>query len=176
MRTYRNFIDGRFVEPQSDSFSEVNNPATSAIIAHVSLASQDDALSAVEAASRAQKKWRALTSIERGEHLRRFADAIVERAPQIGAALALESGKSVADSENEARYAADITRYHAEWARRIEGEVIPSDTPNENLVLHREPIGVVACLIPFNYPGVYPAAQDRARADHRQCGRRAAEQ
>ncbi|MEA3127944.1 MAG: lactaldehyde dehydrogenase / glycolaldehyde dehydrogenase, partial [Caballeronia sp.] len=155
MRTYRNFIDGRFVEPQSDSLADVadvDNPATSAIIARVTLASHDDALSAVEAASRAQKKWRALTAIERGEHLRRFADAIVERAPQIGAALALESGKSVADSENEARYAADITRYHAEWARRIEGEVIPSDTPNENLVLHREPIGVVACLIPFNYP------------------------
>ena len=152
MRTYRNFIDGRFVESQSDSFADVDNPATSAVIARVTLASQDDALSAVEAASRAQRKWRALTAIERGEHLRRFADAIVERAPQIGAALALESGKSVADSENEARYAADITRYHAEWARRIEGEVIPSDTPNENLVLHREPIGVVACLIPFNYP------------------------
>ena len=76
MRTYRNFIDGRFVEPQSDSFAEVDNPATSAIIARVTLASQDDALSAVEAASRAQKKWRALTAIERGEHLRRFADAI----------------------------------------------------------------------------------------------------
>ena len=152
MRTYRNFFDGRFVEPQSDSHFEVDNPATSAVIARVSLASQDDALSAVEAASRAQKKWRALTAIERGEHLRRLADALVERAPQIGAALALESGKSVADSENEARYAADITRYHAEWARRIEGELIPSDTPNENLVLHREPIGVVACLIPFNYP------------------------
>ena len=109
MRTYRNFIDGHFVEPQSQSqsqsqsaaFSDVDNPATSAVIARVTLASKDDALSAVEAASRAQKKWRALTAIERGEHLRRFADAIVERAPQIGAALALESGKSVADSENE---------------------------------------------------------------------------
>ena len=45
-----------------------------------------------------------------------------------------------------------MTRYHAEWARRIEGEIIPSDSPNENLMLHREPMGVVACLIPFNYP------------------------
>jgi lactaldehyde dehydrogenase/glycolaldehyde dehydrogenase len=106
----------------------------------------------VEAASRAQRTWRALPDIDRGEHLRRFADAIAKRAPAIGAALALESGKSADDAANEARYAADITRYHAEWARRIEGELIPSDTPNENLVLHREPIGVVACLIPFNYP------------------------
>ena len=152
MRTYRNFIDGRLIDSSSDRFADVDNPATAEIVARVTLASEDDALAAVEAASRAQKTWRKLSSIKRGEHLRRFADAIVERAPQIGAALALESGKSLADSENEARYAADITRYHAEWARRIEGEVIPSDTPNENLVLHREPIGVVACLIPFNYP------------------------
>src|SRR5580658_3459539 len=131
MRTYRNFFDGRFVEPQSDSHFEVDNPATSAIIARVSLASHDEALATVEAASRAQKAWRALPDIERGEHLRRFADAIAKRAPAIGAALALESGKSADDAANEARYAADITRYHAEWARRIEGELIPSDTPNE---------------------------------------------
>jgi lactaldehyde dehydrogenase / glycolaldehyde dehydrogenase len=152
MRTYRNFIDGRFSESNTDSVIEVDNPATSRVIARVSAASRDDALRAVEAASRAQKAWKRLSSIERGEHLRRFADAITARASEIGAALALESGKSADDARNEALYAADITRYHAEWARRIEGEVIPSDTPNENLVLHREPIGVVACLIPFNYP------------------------
>jgi lactaldehyde dehydrogenase / glycolaldehyde dehydrogenase len=152
MRTYRNFIDGRFAESNTHSVIEVDNPATSGIVAGVSAASRDDALRAVEAASRAQKAWKRLSSIERGEHLRRFADAITARADEIGAALALESGKSADDARNEALYAADITRYHAEWARRIEGEVIPSDTPNENLVLHREPIGVVACLIPFNYP------------------------
>src|SRR5580698_8445832 len=152
MRTYRNFIDGRFSESNTDSVIEVDNPVTSRVIARVSAASRDDALRAVEAASRAQKAWKRLSSIERGEHMRRFADAITARASEIGAALALESGKSASDAENEARYAADITRYHAEWARRIEGELIPSDTPNENLVLHREPIGVVACLIPFNYP------------------------
>ena len=58
----------------------------------------------------------------------------------------------VLSMHDEAVYAGQITRYHAEWARRIEGEVIPSDTPDENLLLFREPIGVVACLIPFNYP------------------------
>ncbi|WP_144114055.1 aldehyde dehydrogenase family protein, partial [Paraburkholderia sp. BCC1886] len=104
------------------------------------------------AASEAQRAWRLLPAASRAELLRKFADAITERAPRIGAALALESGKSLEDATNEARYAAEITRYHAEWARRIEGETIPSDSPNENLFLHREPIGVVAALIPFNYP------------------------
>jgi lactaldehyde dehydrogenase/glycolaldehyde dehydrogenase len=93
-----------------------------------------------------------LTSVERGVHLHALADALVARKDAIGAALALESGKSLEDATFEAVYAAEVTHYHAEWARRIEGEIIPSDSPNENLMLHREPLGVVACLIPFNYP------------------------
>ena len=72
-----------------------------------------------------------LTSIERGQCLNLLADKIIERAPIIGSVLALESGKSLEDATNEAIYAAEVTRYHAGWARRIEGEIIPSDTPNE---------------------------------------------
>jgi lactaldehyde dehydrogenase/glycolaldehyde dehydrogenase len=152
MHAYRNFIDGQFAAPSQDTFIEVLDPATGTRAARVDSASQEEALRAVEAASRAQKAWRRLPSVERAAHLRAFAGAIVAHADEIGAALALESGKSPADARNEALYAAEITRYHAEWARRIEGELIQSDSPDENLVLHREPIGVVACLIPFNYP------------------------
>jgi lactaldehyde dehydrogenase/glycolaldehyde dehydrogenase len=107
---------------------------------------------ACDAAAKAQKLWRKRTAIDRAEMLRKMADSLVAHKNAIGNALALESGKSLEDAENEAVYAAEVTRYHAEWARRIEGEVIPSDSVNENLVLHREPMGVVACLIPFNYP------------------------
>jgi lactaldehyde dehydrogenase/glycolaldehyde dehydrogenase len=152
MRLDRNFINGQFVEPASDECIPICNPATEALVGHVSAASRDEAIAAVEAAAAAQKAWRRLTSVERAACLHRIADALTGAAPAIGAALAAESGKSVADATAEAVYAAEITRYHAEWARRIEGEVIPSDSPDENLVLHREPIGVVACLIPFNYP------------------------
>jgi lactaldehyde dehydrogenase/glycolaldehyde dehydrogenase len=152
MRLDRNFANGVFIEPASDELIAVYNPATGAAIAHVTGATQAEAIAAVDAAAAAQKGWRKLPSAERAVYLHKLADALTECAPSIGAALALESGKSVADATNEAIYAGQITRYHAEWARRIEGEVIPSDTRDENLVLHREPIGVVACLIPFNYP------------------------
>lgn len=148
----RNFVNGHFIEPASDTLIAVYNPATEALIGQVCAATAEEAIAAVEAAAAAQKVWGKLTSIERAQHLRAFADALDACAPAIGVALAAESGKSVADASNEARYAAEITRYHAEWARRIEGEIIPSDTPDENIFLHREPIGVVACLIPFNYP------------------------
>ncbi|MBY4801087.1 aldehyde dehydrogenase [Burkholderia cepacia] len=152
MRTERNYVNGRFVAPESDAFIVVHNPATEAPFARVPAATPADALAAVDAAAAAQKAWRKLPSAERAAYLHRFADALTARAPEIGAALAQESGKSVEDASNEAVYAGQITRYHAEWARRIEGEIIPSDTPDENLFLQREPIGVVACLIPFNYP------------------------
>jgi len=152
MRLERNFVNGHFIEPASDALIAVHNPATEALVGHVSAATADEATAAVDAAAAAQKLWGKLTSIERADHLRAFADALEACAENIGQALAAESGKSVSDASNEALYAAQITRYHAEWARRIEGEIIPSDSPNENLFLHREPIGVVACLIPFNYP------------------------
>ncbi|MFP3493056.1 aldehyde dehydrogenase [Pseudomonas sp. SIMBA_059] len=152
MQFERNFYNGQFVEPASDALIAVYNPADETLAGHVSAASADEAIAAVEAAAVAQKTWGKLTSIERAEHLRALADALDSHAVAIGTALARESGKSVSDASNEARYAAQITRYHAEWARRIEGEIIPSDTPDENLFLQREPIGVVACLIPFNYP------------------------
>ncbi|KSR38167.1 aldehyde dehydrogenase [Pseudomonas aeruginosa] len=152
MRIDQNFIDGRFHDSSVEERIAVFDPATEACIAEVPAASEVEVLSAVEAAQRAQREWARLPAIERGEYLRRFAEAIERNAASIGAALARESGKSVQDATNEAIYAAQVTRYHAEWARRIEGEVIPSDSRDETILLQREPIGVVACLIPFNYP------------------------
>ncbi|NBF10910.1 aldehyde dehydrogenase [Pseudomonas sp. Fl4BN1] len=152
MRLERNFVNGHFIEPASDALIAVYDPATETSVGQVSAATQEEATAAVVAAAKAQKPWAALTSIQRGDYLRALADALEARAEAIGQALAAESGKSLLDASNEARYAAQITRYHAEWARRIEGEIIPSDSPDEKLFLHREAIGVVACLIPFNYP------------------------
>jgi len=152
MKNYLNFINNQWVAADDGASISVSNPATEEIVGLVSAASAEQAIQACDVAASAQRAWRKLTSIERGHHLHNLAQAIEARKAAIGQALALESGKSLEDATNEAVYAAEITRYHAEWARRIEGEIIPSDSPSENLMLHREPMGVVACLIPFNYP------------------------
>lgn len=152
MNTYANLIHNQWVSNPSAPAIAVHNPANGTRIGQVSSANAEQVLQAAESAGQAQRGWGRLPATERGQQLRRLADALVARKAAIGAALALESGKSLEDSENEAVYAAEVTRYHAEWARRIEGEIIPSDSPDENLMLHRVPIGVVACLIPFNYP------------------------
>ncbi|MEP4557450.1 aldehyde dehydrogenase [Cobetia amphilecti] len=152
MRTDKNFINNEFVASSQGEMISVYNPATEALVGQVQAATTDEALEAVSIAAKAQKDWRAKTSTERAGYMHKLAEALMARKDVIGQALADESGKSLEDATNEAVYAADITRYHAEWARRIEGEIVPSDTPNESLLLQREPIGVVACLIPFNYP------------------------
>ncbi len=152
MQHYRNFIGGQFCEPTTASRIEVRNPADGAVFAAVAEADEATVIDAVAQAAAAQKLWRALPAIQRGDALRRLADAIEKHAGRIGEALARESGKSLADATGEAIYGAELMRYHAEWARRVEGEIIESDTPNETLLLKREPIGVVACLIPFNFP------------------------
>lgn len=152
MGPYRNFSGGRFIESASAAMIEVRNPATAQVFASVPAATDDEARAAVDAAARAQHAWAALPAIQRGDALRRLAAALESRAEHIGAALAKESGKSLADATAEVIYGAELMRYHAEWARRIEGEVIESDNAGETLLLKRTPIGVVACLIPFNYP------------------------
>ncbi|MBH0095414.1 aldehyde dehydrogenase [Psychrobacter sp. NZS113] len=152
MKMEQNFINNEFVHSANLSTISVYNPTNEELIAHVPSATSEEAIHAVAVAAEAQKSWRKLTSIERAGYLHKLADALLQHKHLIGTALAEESGKSLEDATNEAVYASDITRYHAEWARRIEGEIIPSDSPSENLLLQREPIGVVSCLIPFNYP------------------------
>lgn len=147
-----NYLDGDFAAPGAGLVISVDNPASGTLVGKMVGATPEQIEQAVVAAARAQREWARLPSAERGALLRRLADALQAEASTVGEVLARESGKSLDDARNEVIYAAEITRYHAEWARRIEGEVIPSDSADETILLQREPIGVVACLIPFNYP------------------------
>jgi lactaldehyde dehydrogenase / glycolaldehyde dehydrogenase len=130
----------------------VTNPATGQCCATVELASVAEVTAAVHSADLAQRAWRQRPAIERAECLRAMANALLAQTEAIATALAEETGKSLDDARAEVHYGAEIVRYHAEWARRIEGEIIPSDNPREKLFLHREPLGVVVALIPFNFP------------------------
>ncbi|WP_440226343.1 aldehyde dehydrogenase family protein, partial [Corynebacterium striatum] len=88
MQFERNFYNGQFVEPASDALIAVYNPANETLVGHVSAATAGEAIAAVDAAAVAQKTWGKLTSIERAEHLRAFADALDSHAEAIGTALA----------------------------------------------------------------------------------------
>ena len=77
---------------------------------------------------------------------------MLEYQQELGALLCKEQGKTLAQACGEAGGAAGLIGYHAEWAKRVEGDVVSSDNANENVFIYKEPIGVIGCIIPWNFP------------------------
>lgn len=150
-RTYRNYIDGVFVDATT-SLIDVTNPATGAIIARVPDSSQEDVDKAVKAARKAQGDWERRAAIERAGYLRQISAKIRENRAALADVLVKEQGKVQGLAQVEVDFTADYIDYMAEWARRIEGEVLTSDRPNETMLLLRKPVGVVAGILPWNFP------------------------
>ncbi len=107
---------------------------------------------ALAGARAAQKAWSAKPAIERAGYLRRIASKLRENVAHLARTITLEQGKISALAEVEVNFTADYLDYMAEWARRIEGEIITSDRPGENIFLFRKPLGVVAGILPWNFP------------------------
>lgn len=147
---YQNYIDGRFL-PAAESFL-VHNPATGEALARVPASSREDVDQAIAAARRAQKAWARKPAIERAGYLRRIATKLREQAPRLAQTIVAEQGKIRGLAEVEVNFTADYLDYMAEWARRIEGEIITSDRANEQIFLLRKPLGVVAGILPWNFP------------------------
>ena len=153
MTTYENFIAGKFVRGNDEGRTiPVFNPATEEEIARVPESSEAEIDRAIEAATRAQKKWAKLAAVERGKHLRELAAKVREKTDFLARVITEEQGKPLGLAKVEVEFTADYLVYMAEWARRIEGEILTSDRPNEHIFLFRQPIGVVAGILPWNFP------------------------
>jgi lactaldehyde dehydrogenase/glycolaldehyde dehydrogenase len=150
--TYRMFIDGQFVESSSGKTISVINPSNEEFIAEVPSGTAADADAAVLAAEKAQKSWAKKPAIERAGHLREIAQLVRARADEIAHCLSQEQGKILGLAKVEASFTADYFDYMAEFARRYTGEVIQSDRPNENILMFKLPIGVIAGILPWNFP------------------------
>ncbi len=148
----QNFVGGRFRDADRAEAIDVRNPATGAVIGACPDTPAALVREAVLAAKAAQPEWAALPPILRAGHLRRLAAAIRDRQARIARVIAEEQGKLIGLAEVEVAFTADYIDYMAEWARRIEGEIIPSDRMGETILLFRKPIGVVAGILPWNFP------------------------
>lgn len=127
--------------------------ATSAPAEHARRAPrEEETAAAIAAAKAAQPAWAALPNIERAGCLRKIAALLRDRADEFADMLVVEQGKTRGLATVEANFTADYLDYMAEWARRIEGEVIPSDRAGEMILLTRRPIGVVGGILPWNFP------------------------
>lgn len=147
-----NFIGGCFVNGRSFDSIAVYNPARDMVISQIPDSDADLVDHAVQSARKAQKAWAPLPALQRARHLRQIAAKIRENAVRIADTIVEEQGKIRDLARVEVEFTADYMDYTAEWARRIEGEIVPSDRVGENIFLFRKPIGVIGGILPWNFP------------------------
>lgn len=150
------YIDDQWVEASDGTWISIRNPGTGEEIDKVPKATLQDVERAVNAAQRGKQAMRQLTALQRYEILTRIAQAIDERVGELGRLLARENGKPITQTRAEVAVTASIFRNFAEEAKRIFGRVMPVDAVRGNerhfAITIRQPLGVVAAIVPFNYP------------------------
>ena len=143
-------INGEWVTT-SDSL-EVDNPATGEVIATIPQLDADAVNQAVTAANDAFKLWRKKTPAERGELVRKWYELMVEHTDELATIMTTEQGKPLAEAKGEIAYAASYVKWFAEEAMRINGEILPAGTPDTQIRVSRDPVGVCAAITPWNFP------------------------
>ncbi len=150
VKRYEMLIDGEFVE--SKKYFEVASPSTEEVLSEAPSCTADDVNAAVAAADRAQKPWAKLPAIRRAEHLREIAALMRANREHLARVITAEQGKILSLAQIEVDASTGYVEYMAEFARRYEGEIINSDRPGENILLFKMPIGVIAGILPWNFP------------------------
>jgi lactaldehyde dehydrogenase / glycolaldehyde dehydrogenase len=154
LKQYKAYIQGQFVESSEQAYMDVVYPATQEVIAKVPACTKEDTEKALASAKEAFRSWKKLSSYQRAEYVRELLHLMreEENLMRIAKAITQEMGKPVAAAKSEAFYAADLGEYQAQWARRIEGGSVDSDNSNEKILFYKEPLGVIVCIVPWNFP------------------------
>ena len=157
MRTLKNFIGGQWVDSSSGRRVHDVNPAdTSEVIAEAPASTAAEATEACEAALRAFEGWRRTPAPVRGQILYKAQRRMEERRQELAEALTREEGKTIAESRGEVQRAINVVEFFAGQARRITGETIPSELPNNFCYTIKQPVGPVAVITPWNFPIAIP--------------------
>ena len=152
MQHYENFINCKFVPSNGKDRIEVVNPSTGEVICTVPESTNSDLDAALSAAEKAQVEWAKRPAIERAKAMRTVAEKIRRSVEPLARVITEEQGKTLALARLEVGFTADYIDYMAEWARRIEGEILESDRAGETIFLFRQPIGVIGGILPWNFP------------------------
>jgi lactaldehyde dehydrogenase/glycolaldehyde dehydrogenase len=152
MNDYQNFINGKFTPSSGTERITVTNPSNGKPICTVPDSTAADVDAAIAAAEAAQKSWAKRPAVERAKVLRTLAARIRANVEPLARVITEEQGKILDLARVEVTFTADYLDYMAEWARRIEGEILESDRPGETIFLFRQPIGVIGGILPWNFP------------------------
>ncbi|MEO0424624.1 MAG: NAD-dependent succinate-semialdehyde dehydrogenase [Pseudomonadota bacterium] len=146
------YIDGQWTDAEDGSTRPVHNPATGEIIARVANCGAHETERAIAAAAAAMPAWRARPIKERAALLRAWFERMLQAQEDLAQLLTTEQGKPLAEARGEIAYGASYIEWFAEEAKRLYGDVIPAPGADKRLLMIRQPVGVVACITPWNFP------------------------
>ncbi|HBN31836.1 MAG TPA: carnitine dehydratase, partial [Rhodobacteraceae bacterium] len=152
VRTYRMLIDGEWVDASNGGLFDSINPTTGQVWSRVPEATAEDVDRAVRAAHRAgtEGPWARMTPSERGKCLRKLAELLVEKSEELGRTESIDTGKMLKETRWQAAYIAEFFQFYAGCADKISGETLPIDKSDMFVFTKREPLGVVAAVVPWN--------------------------
>ena len=146
------FINGEWVDADNGETLEVTNPANGEVIAEVAKCGAAETRRAIEAAEAAMGDWRQRPAKERAALLRKWFDLMMEAQEDLAQILTAEQGKPLAEARGEVAYGANYIEWFAEEAKRVYGDTIPAPSKDKRIVCIKQPVGVVACITPWNFP------------------------
>jgi acyl-CoA reductase-like NAD-dependent aldehyde dehydrogenase len=151
IQNFKMFIDGQWVNYESNKTIETLNPENNEVWATVPEANEKDVDKAVRAAQKAfEKSWANLHPRDRAKYLRSLANQLRDNAEHLGTIETKDTGKIFRETKTQANYIAEYYDYFAGLADKVEGTVVPIDKPDMQVITTRIPIGVVAAIIPWN--------------------------
>ena len=148
----RCLIDGQWLDADSGKTIAVTNPATGETIAHVPDMGAAETRRAIDAAEAARAAWQKKTAKQRAAILRCWFELITEHTDDLAVILSTEQGKPLAEARGEIAYGASYFEWYAEEAKRIYGDIIPSNNNSQRVLVMKQPIGVCAAITPWNFP------------------------
>src|SRR5437899_11824644 len=157
-RTYKNFIDGEWVEASTGDTFEDRNPAdTRDVVGIFQKSGKADVEAAVDAAKRAFTKWRLVPAPRRAEIVYRAAEMLMERKEEYSRDMTREMGKILKETRGDVQEAIDTAYYMAGEGRRMFGPTTPSELPNKFAMAVRQPLGICGMITPWNFPMAIPS-------------------
>src|SRR3954466_8168706 len=157
MKKFNNFINGKWVAPESGEYFDNRNPADRGdVIGKFPLSDRRDVERAVESAKRGFALWRRTPAPARGDVLRFVGDIMTKRKEEIADLMTREMGKPLAETRGDVQEGIDTAFYAASEGRRLFGKTVPSELANKWAMSFRRPIGVAGIITPFNFPLAIP--------------------
>ena len=149
---YKNYINGKWVEAKSGKTFPVENPFNQKIISHVPDSDGHDVNEAVSAAKTAYNDWHRMSASDRRDLMKVLANKSRENANELAKTISMEMGKPFPEALDEIDTVADFLEYYGELARDEVGKIVAPVDRNTMSLVRYESIGVIGCIIPWNYP------------------------